>query len=177
MATKLVKTETTYHLVVNDKIIGSLGDSDGKLQKLSKENCDEIFGVVDVEKLAYKTYEPETFVNHSDMYKYLCIKFFKEGFNKAMELNKDKLFTIEDMYEAIRKAKSYDEIPNHDGVIVSFDYSKEEIIQSLQQPTEMEVEIEMDDIYDGIDSARIFTKEETIVPKLDKNGCIVLRKK
>lgn len=170
---KLQKEEDYYYLVDNSG--HTIATTDKELlndmisaKKLSKQNCDEIFGVVDIEMLAYKTYEPETFVNHSDMYKYLCIKFFKEGFNKAMELNKDKLFTIEDMYEAIRKAKSYDEIPNHDGVIVSFDYSKEEIIQSLQQPTEIEVEIEMDIAMDG---------HTVLGYEYDQNKCLILKKK
>ena len=162
----LMKLGEDYKLYSHDSCIATTHESPYK--RLSKQNCDEIFGVIDVEKLAYKTYEPETFVNHSDMYKYLCIKFFKEGFNKAMELNKDKLFTIEDMYEAIRKAKSYDEIPNHDGVIVSFDYSKEEIIQSLQEPTEIEVEIEMDIAMDG---------HTVLGYELDANGCLILKKK
>jgi hypothetical protein len=161
-----MKLGEDYKLYSHDSCIATTHESPYK--RLSKQNCDEIFGVIDVEKLAYKTYEPETFVNHSDMYKYLCIKFFKEGFNKAMELNKDKLFTIEDMYEAIRKAKSYDEIPNHDGVIVSFDYSKEEIIQSLQEPTEIEVEIEMDIAMDG---------HTVLGYELDANGCLILKKK
>jgi hypothetical protein len=49
-------------------------------------------------------------------------------------------------------------------------------IQSLQ-PTEIAVEIVMDDIWDGIDSARILPKEETSVPMLDKDGCLILKKK
>jgi hypothetical protein len=35
----------------------------------------------------------------------------------------------------------------------------------------------MDDIWDGIDSARILPKEETSVPMLDKDGCLILKKK
>ena len=50
------------------------------------------------------------------------------------------------------------------------------IYQSLQQPTEIEVEIVMDDIFDGIDSARIFSKEETSMPMLDKNNCLILKR-
>ena len=141
-------------------------------KRLSKQNCDEIFGVVDVEKLAQMDIHNVKPINpHPHSY----FSGFIRGFNKAMELNKDKLFTIEDMYEAIRKAKSYDEIPNHDGVIVSFDYSKEEIIQSLQQPTEIEVKIEMELVSDGLDEMAQLQHKR--VPKLDENGCLILRKK
>lgn len=42
MEGKLVKTNSTYHLVIDNKIIASMGDSDGKLHKLSLKNCDAI---------------------------------------------------------------------------------------------------------------------------------------
>jgi hypothetical protein len=53
MKAKLIKTEKGYGLVSADKtqpIASTLNPHDSL--KLSKQNCDEIFGVVDVEKLA-----------------------------------------------------------------------------------------------------------------------------
>jgi hypothetical protein len=165
----------------------SLYDSDGDIvasnnpdtpcsKKLSKQNCDEIFGVVDVEKLAYKTYGPETFVNHSDMYKYLCIKFFKEGFNKAMELNKDKLFTLEQFKQAI--VWGYDRSTEN---IYLSRLPIDEFIQSLQQPKEIEVEIvvHVDLAATPTDSRHpdAYLGTDTGIPFLDENGCLILKKK
>ena len=90
----LHKTKEGYYMLFdeNKKWIGVMGDCDGKKLKLSKENCDEIFGIVDVEKLAFN-YAIEIGILHTTL---AYSKHFKAGFNKAMELNKDKLFTMED---------------------------------------------------------------------------------
>jgi hypothetical protein len=66
--------------------------------KLSKQNCDEIFGVIDVEKLAdeYIVIKPK----HREHEHNLAVSAYIEGFNKAMELNKDKLFTLEEVMQA-----------------------------------------------------------------------------
>jgi len=156
----------------------SLYDSDGDIvasnnpdtpcsKKLSKQNCDEIFGVVDVEKLAYKTYGPETFVNHSDMYKYLCIKFFKEGFNKSMELNKDKLFTVDDLYRAflINSAGNNTTLRN---------FFEQTVLPMFEQPTEIEVRIAMGcSLTNGCTEPEVeCTCEPTY--NLDENGCLTL---
>jgi hypothetical protein len=182
--------DNEYYLVDNHKVTIASTDpillkEDGSIQKLSKENCDEIFGVVYVEKLAEENYPSgHDWTVEESLIRKLA---FKNGFNKGMELNKDKLFTIEDMYEAIRKAKSYDKIPNHDGVIISFNYSKEEIIQSLQ-PKEIKVEIEMEKYgyCEGCIKAGMLhcahadtcgyaeTRERQ---KLDDNGCLILIRK
>ena len=176
----LKKLGEEYKLYSHDSCIATTLESPHK--RLSKENCDEIFGVVDVEKLA-ESHAEECYERNGDPLEESYFENrkynFKEGFNKAMELNKDKLFTVEDMYEAIRKAKSYDKIPNHEGIIVSFNYLKEEIIQSLQQPTEIEVEIRC---YIGngnkeSDSFKDPLVTNTGIPKLDENGCLILSKK
>jgi hypothetical protein len=128
--------------------------------KLSKQNCDEIFGVVDVEKLAEEygskfahSYYPEDFI---------------AGFNKAMELNKDKVFTVEQIIEAFeagrKRGMDWELGENNTHPICS------EFIQSLQQPTEIEVEIEM--WFHGTRH-----KKGEWIPKLDSEGCLVLTKK
>ena len=147
-----------------------LNDEDGNLfgstlafskTKLSKQNCNEIFGVVDVESEFYKiqpnTLSPET--EHK-------VKVgFTMGFNKAMELNKDKLFTIEDMKKAISFGQGMDLWKEEEQI--------DKFIQSRQQPTEIEVEIEMEmtpvwgDKYD---------MRVTYIPKLDSAGCLILKK-
>jgi hypothetical protein len=168
----LHKINNIYSLMDNDKMIASSDldfQIDYEIKALSKENCDHIFGVVDVDKLAFN-YADEIGILHTTL---AYSKHFKAGFNKATELNKDKLFTVEDMLDFSKWV--YLEL----GQNKNLDRTNDELLkewQSLQQPTEIEVEIVMDDIFDGIDSARIFSKEETSMPILDKNNCLILKR-
>ena len=173
---KLIKDEIGYFLWDSDVIASTEYNLviTLDLQKLSKQNCDEIFGIVDVEKLAEETMG-ELFFEVKALHKEL----FKKGFNKAMELNKDKLFTVEDImkafeagYETLESEKTYNE---HYDIL----------IQSLQQPTEIEVEIEMicphpSDTYKcelefGCDEDGCNNPNQILY--LDKNGCLILTKK
>jgi hypothetical protein len=175
----LIKSEDSY--ILKDGLNHVLGIDDKKLKDrlecpylLSKQNCDEIFRVVDVEKLArncikhrYNKYGENI---TSETQKLDTIYGFKDGFNKAMELNKDKVFTLEDIKKAYIQGK-------HGGktqAYVEFD----DYIQSLQQPTEIEVEIEMqclDPTCDGINRKGICIPGDK--PKLDSQGCLILTKK
>jgi hypothetical protein len=180
---KLIKTEVNY-LLKNEEgvIIASTSTKDGN-NKLSKQNCDEIFGVVDVEKLAEESWGDKI---SSPYHAYV------DGFNKAMELNKDKVFTLEDMKRAIDKAKQGSVKETHNGYgrpteprFVLDDLSYDEIIQSLQQPTEIEVEIEIKKVVDetkvigavkGVKGSGDKITTYKSVPKLDENGCLILKK-
>jgi hypothetical protein len=95
---------------------------------------------------------------------------FEEGFNKAMELNKDKVFTEEDMRQAIEMAREENGLSDN---TMSYDYSEDELIQSLQQPTEIEVMIEMELNLNGKNAI----ERSMYIPKLDENGCLILTKK
>jgi len=155
-----------------------LNDEDGNLfgstlafskTKLSKQNCDEIFGVVDVDKLAEENTEEfiEVF-DYNDGRGNICRfnnshqvqESYIKGFNKAMELNKDKLFTIEDM------GKLWDFCINNKS-------SFWECLESIQQPTEIEVEIEMEmtPVWGDKSDMRV-----TYIPKLDSASCLILKK-
>jgi hypothetical protein len=124
MEVKLVKRDDHYGLYNEDghKIAATL---DGCNSKLSKQNCNEIFGVVDVEKLAENKYG-------KGIYEIEQVDAYIEGFNKAME---------------------------------------------LYQPTEIEVEIDMqclDPTCDGINRKGICIPGDK--PKLDSQGCLMLKK-
>jgi hypothetical protein len=134
-----------------------------ELQKLSHENCDEIFGVVNVEKLA-------TEVEESLDFREFCSTSFKLGFNKAMELNKDKLFTLEDIKKSINWSWRKTDREEHILIIDEHNF-----IQSLRQPTEIEVEMEMEAISEGLDEKA--QPQHAMVPKLDEGGCLILKKK
>jgi hypothetical protein len=155
---KLFKRQDRYDLYADTdhKVASSAPNPFGKL---SKENCDEIFGVVDVEKLAELDYRIglEEYIPTPATH----IQSFKSGFNKAMELNKDKLFTIEDM------GKLWDFCINNKS-------SFWECLESIQQPTEIDVEVEMEDIIQLKKRAGGLTNMGK--PKLDSNGNLILRK-
>jgi hypothetical protein len=124
MKGKLIKTDSNYYLYVDGKIIASTEYVEGK-QKLFKQNCDEIFGFIDV---VYKQVR-NGFDGVIDSF---TEAFAKECINKAME---------------------------------------------LYQPTEIEVEIEMeclDPNCDGINKKGVCIPGDK--PKLDENGCLILKK-
>jgi hypothetical protein len=167
MKGKLIKLELSEGYRLDDEKGNLIASTlDGAKTKLSKQNCDEIFGVVDVDKLAmgYELYEKINFVGQTRAY--------IAGFNKAMELNKDKVFTLEDIKRAIQFGKGM-ELWKEEEQINKF-------IQSIQPPTEIEVEIIMSPCYydtslGGFSTS--YTEGKPIEePKLDKNGCLILKK-
>ena len=181
MKAKLIKKNDDYFLEVDfwypkyirpSLIANTFKKPDGDMYNLSKQNCDSLFGVIDVEKLADDYFKSTN--ENSVLWRRID---YKAGFNKAMELNKDKLFTVEDMRTAMLNA------------IEMTDFQKEQfrkdndyhialdIIQSLQQPVEIDVEIEMeclDPNCDGIDKKGVCIPGDK--PKLDSSGFLVLRK-
>jgi fructose/tagatose bisphosphate aldolase len=147
MKAKLIKTGSDYLLRdMNGEVLAiTNGTTEGR--KLSTKNCDEIFGVVDVEKLA----EECSIDWNGEVMEGSC-GIYKEGFNKAMELNKDKVFTEEDMNNAMDWIMTqYFEF--HEQPTTG---RREQYLQSLQQPSEIEV---------------IFNPEEK-----DSEGCLILKK-
>jgi hypothetical protein len=194
MKAKLIKENDGYVLYTqgffkastNYSLIEQLNIEDGNIRyKLSKQNCDEIFRVVDVEKLAEERFGKS--LHHANSR--AC---FREGFNKAMELNKDKVFTLEDMRNAIEMAQRGSMQEQHNGYgrptelrFVLDNLSTDEIIQSLQQPTEIEVEIEMEKVVDetkvigvvkGVKGSGDKITTYKSVPKLDVDGCLTLKR-
>jgi SpoU rRNA methylase family enzyme len=161
MKAKLNKVDNGYVLLVDNIMYATDND------KLSKQNCDEIFGVVDVEKLArehstdrFKKSDCPSAFNQTSIE-----KDFIRGFNKAMELNKDKLFTLEDMQKAFELG--------HNGAADTYmlEKNEQEFEKLIQQPTEIDVEIEM--VFLGFEMGSGLKMEE---PKLDSNGNLILRK-
>jgi hypothetical protein len=165
MKAKLIKTDSNYYLYVDGKIIASTEYVEGK-QKLFKQNCDEIFGVVDV---VYKQVR-NGFDGVIDSF---TEAFAKECINKAMELN-NKVFTLEDVKKVIKLSREKDEY-KFDGKDCEYKFQDKEIIQSLQQPTEIEVEVETETkVWEFISNGEFESFE--IIPKLDSNGCLILKK-
>jgi uncharacterized protein YnzC (UPF0291/DUF896 family) len=173
---ELVKRDDHYGLYdgSGQKIAATL---DGCKYKLSTENCDEIFGVIDVEKLAIHQFRKSKYEIK------LREEAFIDGFNKAMEINKDKLFTATNlrvgMINLLYLEKEKDELSD---VFKERQFKfVDEYIQSLQQPTEIEVEIvtHVDLAATPVDSRHpdAYLGTDTGIPFLDENGCLILKKK
>ena len=152
MKAKLIKITGIYTLLDgNDRMVASDDvdmQKDYQIGKLSTKNCDEIFGVVDVELMS--DFYGANAKGNVD-FKLGSAQGFEYGFNKAMELNKDKLFTMDD----IKKALTYGWRKAGLGLTVLL-IEENEFIQSIKQPTEIEV---------------TFNPEEK-----DSEGCLILKK-
>jgi hypothetical protein len=209
---KLQKEDHVYYLVDSKDTIATTDSNfhnDGTVMKLSKENCDSLFENFSIEEIALSkasyfggTYRnPEGFSDEQIGYLH--------GFIEGAELNKDKLFTLEDMEAifafghqvgmntilAIQSQHSPQPSPKPDS-----DKLRDKVIQSLQQPKEIDVEIKMnldspcpncgeeENIHGNYDMSVL---DRPLInslcnecgeyfnptPKLDKNNCLILKKK
>ena len=166
MKSKLIKTEVNYLLKNEEGVIIASTSIKKGISSLSKQNCDEIFGVVEVEKLAIDIWKDLGVFTEND--KHLWFGGFRNGFNKAMELNKDKLFTLEEVHKLLRLIHI---LPNFE--LEQFE-DENNVLQidtfishHIQQPTEIDVEIESKIAIDG----------HTILGyELDSEGCLILKR-
>jgi hypothetical protein len=178
MKAKLIKNYYGYEYFLADETGSAIATSDNG--KLSKQNCDEIFGVVDINsevEAIVKTICPDD--RGKDVIYGTGMAVGIQCFNKAMELN--KMFTLEDVKKSIEMAREENGLSDN---TMSYDYSEDEIIQSLQQPTEIEVEIIMKNSRTGNivkhDSDLEWDEDglcDRAIPKLDSSGCLILTKK
>jgi|694.fasta_scaffold00105_76 hypothetical protein len=176
MKGKLVKRLNRWDLYGEDdsKIASSLD----WFQKLSIKNCQAIERGYDLEELAVNYANAELskeFTSKVGNF-YGFSSSYIEGFKKALELLEDKKFSEKDLLKSLHKLA--------DSFIRGYPYHQDldfqegnQIIQSLQQPTEIEVEIEMeclDPNCDGIDKKGVCIPGDK--PKLDSEGCLILKK-
>ena len=165
MKGKLIKTDVNY-LLEDDKgvVVASTSTKEG-INGLTKQNCDEIFGVVDVVYKQVRNGFDGVIDSFTEAFGKQCIK-------KTMELNKDKVFSEEDM------RKAYFDGYNDKDENRYFNPSK-----SLQQPVEIEVEVVYErDCYSSAGRCDKSTMSQCIIctpvyPLEDENGCLILRKK
>jgi hypothetical protein len=168
MKGKLYKAPNSdmYSLTVDGKLFASTegGPLMAITDKLSVKNCIDIKNGYDLDKLA------EDFAKYHSIYPTAQDDTeygFKNGFKKAIELNKDKVFTLEDM------GNLWDFCTYNKGTFAEF-------IQSLRESTEIEVEIKMEPcFYDqslGGFSTSYTEDKPKEQPKLDEDGCLILKK-
>ena len=172
MKAKLYKVLDQYHLYDGDKAIATtIVGNPMLLPNLSKQNCDEIFGIIDVEKLADEYLEKHFSTGLDTNYiQNIVSDGIKYGFKKAMELN-NKVFTLEDVIliaEYVRVASQ--STPN--------ERTKNLVNEYLStQPTEIDVEI----VTESMNIDEIKKQEQGFLnanlnkPKLDENGYLILK--
>jgi hypothetical protein len=156
MKGKLIKTDVNFLLEDDKGVVIASTSLNKEGLSLSQKNCQAIELGYDLDELAmgYDLYENINFVGQ--------MRAFKAGFQKALELMGDKKFSEEQLREAFFHVQNEP----------TFDVFK----QSLQQ-TEWDVEILeecLDKNCDGVNK-----KGECITtgkPKLDENGCLILKK-
>ena len=161
MEVKLIKDHDDYHLV-NDKqfVIGTTDESilscTDKI-KLSLKNCQAIELDYDLDELA------------KEYMKISSIEFdaFKSGFQKALSILGDKKFSEENIEEAFAFGQ-LNQLHNQKYFSGSKTY-----IQSLQQ-TEWDVEIVMETCQVMVQHGDMEFQD---FPKLDADGCIILKHK
>lgn len=127
----MIKLSEDHYIVVDD--------SNKEMYTIPTSEAKELIGIVDVEKKGEKKYPKSEFwvgSNPSRLYDENAKerRCYIEGYNQALEDNKEKKYTEEDMRKAIDMSKE-----NHD-YLYGYYWNKEQIIQSLQ-PTEWEVEM------------------------------------
>ena len=156
----LVDGNTNDTVATTDKVL--LKEYDGYMKKLSLKNCEDVANGYDLVELFDE-------VDESIDYQEFDFSSFKLGFKKAIEILGDKKFSEDDVRKAIEFGmKSY-----HSW----YDRNEDEFIQSLQQ-TEWDVEIEMEQYVKYVPKS-LATVYPTggVRPKLDADGCLILKRK
>ena len=169
MKAKLIKTNIDWLLVINsNQVIGSINESDISkgIQKLSIKNCEAIANGYDLDELS-ENHAEEIYVRNENDYNELANfenrkRNFEEGFQKALEILNDKKFREEDVIKAMNQFSNTMK-------------SVEKIFKSLQQ-TEWDVEIEMKQDYLKWKQSDVEDINDCLVPKLDADGCLILKR-
>lgn len=161
MEGKLIKHGHSYALLKEGKLVAFAHpedfSNDHTIGKLSIKNCEVIERGYDLDGLAIE-YFKQIHMGFG------ILEAYKKGFQKALEVNADKRFTLKEMVDCWNRA-------------LEFQTHKEtlgEYIKSLQQ-IGWDVEIEMENISDGLDE--MAQPQYYKQPKLDSDGCLILKSK
>ena len=184
MKAKLIKDSDGYWLDISDDGITKRPLTD--FGQLSIKNCEAIERGYDLfelaEKEAKKIHDWNKHKYSEVFYNKLVRKdaeFIKIGFKKALEILGDKKFSVKDMEKLMFATIEFTE--QKEGETYPFLKS---FIQSLQ-PKEWDVEIEMENkqqLTNGYKNQPdnvigfITAYENVVVPKLDSDGCLILRR-
>ncbi len=171
MKAKLHKMESGYILSLNGDIDDPYGivnkelAEDYEWYKLSLKNCQAIELGYDLDELV-ENFWKEEFMKPG----LIDTNSYKAGFQKALEILGNKKFSEEDMIKVIKLARIKDVNPKNTSAFLTLE---DEIIQSLKQ-NEWDVEIEIEIINHGKGEDGLL--QEIVEPKLDENGCLILKR-
>lgn len=181
MKAKLIKGDVSGEFMLNMKGVGYTTTYESiQPYKLSIKNCEFIERGCDLDELAEKKYfdgcdETE---RSAEIYR----RIFKDGFQKALGLVGDKKFTKDDIKKAFRAGGAHT-LGSHKEFTQTH-LNEKEYVRSLEQK-EWDVEIIMERVLDGYEivnsnpkvkgSGGKIPKYET-KPKLDTDGCLILKK-
>lgn len=174
MKTKLITDgNKNYSLLdYNNELVATTMESGFTNQKLSLKNCESIANGYDLDELA-KNIFPDVIIEDED-YKHNGTSYqwgFKVGFRKALELMGDKKFSEEDIFDAVMLGCSFEGL-GIEGV-ETYNELKDLVIKRNTQ-TEWDVEVVIELINNGKGEDGLL--HETVEPKLDENGCLILKR-
>ena len=150
MKGKLIKTDVNFLLEDDKGVVIASTSLNKEGLSLSQKNCQEIERGYDLDELANEEY-----LDGYDTTK-LCRLAFKDGFQKALEFMGDKEFSEKDIRIAFFHVQNEP----------TFDVFK----QSLQK-TQWDVEVVM--VPAMSNNGNVYYGD---IPKLDENGCLILKK-
>ena len=153
-------------------VIASLNPTHFAESKLSLKNCQAIENGYDLDELA-EDFIRDVFDDKNieiDLSNGIVISFIK-GFQKALEILGDKKFSEEALYDPIMLGVAYEDT----GIQGINNFSElKELAVRRNIKTEWEVIIEMEVINHGTgEDGKLI---ETVEPKLDQNGCLILKR-
>lgn len=185
---KLYKTEKSNYILTDpskgtyDKgfLIGNSIESD--VNKLSTKNCEGIANGYDLEELAEDwCMKPENNWSNNNNEVGDNYGSYKEGFQKALEIHSGKKFSELDkkIDSMVDFAKNHFTTEAYD-TIQMFVVNLKANIQKIQQQTEWDVEIEMEcpqcQEWGYISECRNNCNNKFLQPKLDSDGCLILKR-
>tara|TARA_R110000868_G_scaffold36248_4_gene128775 strand:- start:1053 stop:1598 length:546 start_codon:yes stop_codon:yes gene_type:complete len=180
MDAKLIKVDDIYRLCRKDNLI--IGTTDKEYQKafsdhcalLSLKNCQAIERGYDLDELVEDNFKGlRDCINDSDIAEFY-ISLVK---TVVTELLGDKKFSERE----VRRGMLFmlDKCLKLGADDVNYVKIKDDYVKSLQQ-TEWDVEVEMEVVSDFDSRAefdgQVFSTNKKLVPKLDADGCLILRK-
>jgi hypothetical protein len=181
MEGKLIKVESDYRLLGNSNSI--IGTTDLEYQqafsdvcnKLSLKNCEAVVNGYDLDELAKKHYDVHIKQGHTKEDSLQRKIDFILGFKKALEILGDKKFSEKDMRRALSAGLSIGSIKHIELVIANKQIEINSCMKSLQQ-TEWDVEVVIE--CGEVKQCECSSNENCLnpQPKLDANGCLILKR-
>jgi hypothetical protein len=180
MEAKLIKNADAYSVKINNEYVAFANEyfvgyatqkfRDNLLGKLSLSNCQAVANGYDLDELAKEKYPYEK----TEMFSCFELDCKQEGFIEGaktiLELLGDKKFSEKDIKNAIHKGFFSEALSTTERIVESNKY-----IQSLQQ-TEWDVIIKTtcDGMVTGLCMPEVCNCN--IIPKLDADGCLILKR-